>query len=64
MELKIYEDRCKGCGSCVKACPMKALSFSEKINVQGVNFTQVDREKCIACGTCYTVCPDLVFEIQ
>lgn len=64
MEIRVFKERCKGCGYCAASCPRKALSFSSEINEQGVNYIQVDKEKCILCGTCYVVCPDLVFEIQ
>lgn len=60
----VDKERCKGCGCCVRVCSQKALSFSEKINSQGVNYIQVDEAKCIGCGMCYTMCPDLVFEIR
>lgn len=63
MELTIHEDRCKGCGNCVRACPHKDLSFSDGINAQGVSFVTVDKDKCAVCGICYVVCPDIVFEI-
>ena len=36
---------------CVKACPVEALSISEKTNAVLVN-----REKCIACGKCIDAC--------
>lgn len=64
MELRLYEERCKGCGYCVETCRQNALSFSDKMNAQGIRYVEVDRERCVACGLCYTVCPDLVFEIR
>lgn len=64
MAVKINANRCKGCGYCVRTCSQKALSFSEKLNAQGVNYVVVDESKCVGCGLCYVVCPDQVFEVN
>ncbi|MBW8383267.1 MAG: 4Fe-4S binding protein, partial [Youngiibacter sp.] len=29
------EERCKSCGQCVIACPVKIISFTERINEKG-----------------------------
>lgn len=42
--------RCIGCGCCVKACPLKARTFS----AEGA---AVDRDKCIGCLACADACP-------
>lgn len=47
----VDEEKCKGCGICVKNCPVDAITLIEK--KQPVKF---DQEKCIKCGTCYDVC--------
>ncbi len=41
---------CIGCGSCVQACPEKALSLGP----QGIS---KDRERCVGCMACVKVCP-------
>ncbi len=64
MAIVIHEERCKGCGYCVETCKKGALSFSEKMNAQGIVYVQADEEKCVGCGMCYTICPDIVFEIN
>ena len=46
---------CKGCGTCVKACPNNALSLK---NGKAV----VDHKLCILCGYCNPVCP--IFAIR
>ena len=43
------EERCKGCGLCVTACPVKIISLAEeKINSKGYHPAEVkETEKCI-----------------
>lgn len=46
----IEKNKCAGCGICVAACPVGALSMEDKIAV-------LDDALCIRCGKCHTVCP-------
>lgn len=43
------DEKCIGCGVCVKICPQKAICAE--------NPCQTDEERCIACGTCIKACP-------
>ena len=47
----IDEEKCPGCGLCVKACPVAAITFIGKRKP-----VVLDQEKCIKCGSCYDVC--------
>ncbi len=47
----IDEKKCPGCGLCVKACPVQAITFMSKRKP-----VILDQAKCIKCGVCYDVC--------
>lgn len=60
------ENRCKGCGMCVAACPRKILVLSQdKLNAKGYHPAAcVDMEACIGCAFCATMCPDVVITVE
>ena len=60
------EDRCKGCGLCVDACPKKIVTMAkDRINAKGFHpATVVEMDKCIGCSFCATMCPDVVIEVE
>ncbi|HHW14018.1 MAG TPA: 4Fe-4S binding protein [Firmicutes bacterium] len=63
-KVTLREERCKGCGLCVEACPKGILRLSERFNAGGFNPAEiVDEEACIACGFCARMCPDAVIEV-
>lgn len=53
-------ERCKGCGLCVAACPLKVLALATKeVNRKGYNYAQeILDDTCIGCASCAIVCPD------
>ena len=60
------EERCKGCGLCVNACPKKIVALNqEKLNSQGHHPAMVkEPDKCIGCAFCATMCPDCVITVE
>jgi len=47
---------CKGCGSCVEACPNRALSL-----VNGK--AEVNPQSCLLCGYCSPSCPEFALRV-
>ena len=66
VNLTINEERCKGCGLCVRACPKKLLVLSKhKLNSKDYHPAEItDMAACVACASCARTCPDAVIEIE
>ena len=65
-KLTFREERCKGCGLCVTACPKSLLRLSNtRLNQKGYTPVELtDPEKCIGCACCATMCPDGVIAVE
>jgi NADH-quinone oxidoreductase subunit F len=51
IEYSILEDKCTGCGACLKLCPQQAIRGElKKLHI-------IDSSKCIRCGVCRDACP-------
>jgi len=46
----IIDERCKGCGMCIKVCGVKAITGEKK------KLHVLDADKCIRCGQCVAKC--------
>ncbi len=46
----IDEEKCSGCGICVKNCPVEAICMEN-------GKAKIDMGKCIRCGKCHEICP-------
>lgn len=55
----VDENRCKGCGLCVVACPTKTIALTTgEVNHRGYAFCRDVADACIGCASCAIVCPD------
>lgn len=52
-------ERCTLCGSCVQACPAKAITLDQRERV-----AKVDDSLCISCYCCHEVCPYAAIELR
>ncbi len=46
----IEAGKCTGCGACLKACPVDAISGEKK------QLHRLDGDTCVKCGACFEVC--------
>ena len=62
----INEEKCKGCGLCVRACPKKIVPLSTtKLNSKGYHPAEVTNQaECVACASCARTCPDAVITVE
>ncbi len=65
-KLTFNEEKCKGCGLCVDACPKKILAMAkDRINQKGFAPAEcISPDECIGCAMCATMCPDVVIKVE
>ena len=66
MSLKIYTERCKGCGICASVCPYSAIEMVEEVLAVSEleKIEAVAPENCIQCGQCELRCPDFAIFVH
>jgi NAD-dependent dihydropyrimidine dehydrogenase PreA subunit len=51
VEIKIDEEKCDGCGTCVDTCPVEVFEIREEKSVA------VNPSECLVCLACEVQCP-------
>ena len=51
MPHKIDQQKCSGCGSCMRLCPVQAIAGEKK------KPHAISERECIECGVCGRICP-------
>jgi len=59
VQYKIIDEKCPGCGLCIKPCPQLAITPQGKRQP-----VILDQEKCIACGNCFAACKMGAIEVK
>lgn len=60
----IDAEACRGCGSCVAACPSGVLELSNSFNADGYLFARVIRPGCAGEGHCLYACPEGAIHLE
>ena len=50
MTIKVNELKCQGCGTCIDACHVDAVTV-------GVAYANINESVCVQCGVCVAMCP-------
>ena len=54
---QIDEDRCTGCGKCVRLCPVEVIQQKTEENDNSFSVPVIDKDLCLGCGVCVRGCP-------
>ena len=57
----VDEEKCTGCGRCVRSCP---IQLTEVVNKKARPNERYDHFRCIACENCMAVCPEDAIRIE
>ena len=56
--LRLAEEKCTGCGTCLLVCPHEVLAkFNGRVQIQ-------DPDQCMECGACAMNCPEEALSVD
>jgi Pyruvate/2-oxoacid:ferredoxin oxidoreductase delta subunit len=58
----VEDEKCKGCGRCVKNCPVMAIEV--KAESFGEATAKIDEELCLGCGVCNIACKNKALSMK
>jgi ferredoxin len=63
---KVDPAMCNGCGRCVKACPVEAMTLVSANDPHQPNLkkAKLDEDLCLGCGVCVRSCPKYGIQLQ
>ena len=61
VSVKVDEEKCTGCGTCIDTCPVEVFELEE---TEGKTLSKVVAEdECIVCRACEVQCPEEAIEV-
>ena len=61
VSVKVDEEKCTGCGTCIDTCPVEVFELQEK---EGKTLSIVVAEdECIVCRACEVQCAEEAIEV-
>ena len=61
VSVKVDEEKCTGCGTCIDTCPVEVFELQEK---EGKTLSVVVAEdECIVCRACEVQCPEEAIDV-
>ena len=61
VSVKINEEKCTGCGTCIDTCPVEVFELQEK-NEKTLSVV-VAEDECIVCRACEVQCAEEAIEV-